>query len=176
MSHAEQEMPSVAASLPFWQRVLCRWADRVSVGRLTLEFEGYGEHVAIGRRPGPKATLCVRNAKPVLRILTGGTLGFAQAFIDGDLDSPDIGAVAELALANEAEFGKILSSSIIFETLARLRHRLRRNSKKGSRRNIAFHYDLGNAFYSQWLDRTMTYSSALYEAPGQSLAEAQEAK
>ncbi|KQW32127.1 cyclopropane-fatty-acyl-phospholipid synthase [Rhizobium sp. Root274] len=176
MSHAEQEMPSVMSSLPFWQRVLCRWADRVAAGRLTLQFEGYGEHVAVGRLPGPHAALCVRNAKPVFRILTGGTLGFAQAFIDGDLDSPDIGGVVEFALANEAELGKILSSSAIFEGIARLRHKLRRNSKKGSRRNIAFHYDLGNAFYSQWLDRTMTYSSALYETPGQSLAEAQEAK
>ncbi|KAE8235633.1 hypothetical protein A4X03_0g9708, partial [Tilletia caries] len=61
-------------------------------------------------------------------------------------------------------------------TLARLRHKLRRNSKKGSRRNIAYHYDLGNAFYSLWLDRTMTYSSALYSAPSMSLADAQEAK
>lgn len=176
MSHAEQEMSSVMSSLPFWQRVLCRWADRVAAGRLTLQFEGYGEHVAFGRLPGPHATLCIRNAKPVFRILTGGTLGFAQAYIDGDLDSPDIGDVLELALANEEAFGKILSSSVIFGSLARLRHKLRRNSKKGSRRNIAFHYDLGNAFYSQWLDRTMTYSSALYETPGQSLAEAQEAK
>ncbi len=169
-------MPSVMSSLPFWQRVLCRWADRVAVGRLTLQFEGYGEYVAGGRLPGPHATLCIRNAKPVFRILTGGTLGFAQAFMDGDLDSPDIGDVLELALANEEAFGKILSSSAIFGSLARLRHKLRRNSKKGSRRNIAFHYDLGNAFYSLWLDRTMTYSSALYETPGQSLAEAQEAK
>jgi cyclopropane-fatty-acyl-phospholipid synthase len=176
MSHAEREMPSVISSLPFWQRVLCRWADRVAAGRLTLQFEGYGEHAAVGRLAGPHATLCIRNAKPVLRLLTGGTLGFAQAFIDGDLDSPDIGAVLELALANEEAFGKILTSSILFEGLARLRHKLRRNSRKGSRRNIAFHYDLGNAFYKLWLDRTMTYSSALWETPGQSLAEAQEAK
>jgi cyclopropane-fatty-acyl-phospholipid synthase len=169
-------MSSVMSSLPFWQRVLCRWADRVAAGRLTLQFEGHGEYVAGGQLPGPHATLCIRNAKPVFRMLTGGTLGFAQAFIDGDLDSPDIGDVLELALVNEEAFGKILSSSALFAGLARLRHKLRRNSKKGSRRNIAFHYDLGNAFYSQWLDRTMTYSSALYETPGQSLAEAQEAK
>ncbi|WP_345900863.1 cyclopropane-fatty-acyl-phospholipid synthase family protein, partial [Martelella sp. UBA3392] len=57
-----------------------------------------------------------------------------------------------------------------------LRHKLRRNSKSGSRRNIAFHYDLGNAFYKLWLDETMTYSSALYEGRDRSLSEAQTAK
>ncbi|AOG10432.1 SAM-dependent methyltransferase [Agrobacterium sp. RAC06] len=176
MSHAEQEMHPVVSSLTFWQRMMCRWADRIAVGRLTLQFEGYGEHVAIGANPGPNAVLCVRNASPVFRLLTSGTLGFAQAYMDGDLDSPDIGAVLELALANEAQLGRVLSSSSIFMTLARLRHKLRRNSKKGSRRNIAYHYDLGNAFYGLWLDRTMTYSSALYSAPSMSLADAQEAK
>ena len=48
MSHAEQEMHPVVSSLTFWQRMMCRWADRIAVGRLTLQFEGYGEHVAIG--------------------------------------------------------------------------------------------------------------------------------
>ncbi|MFN3502875.1 MAG: SAM-dependent methyltransferase, partial [Allorhizobium sp.] len=96
----------------------CRWADRIAVGRLTLQFEGYGEHVAIGANPGPNAVLCVRNASPVFRILTNGTLGFAQAYMDGELDSPDIGAVLELALANEAQLGRVLASSSIFMTLA----------------------------------------------------------
>uniref|UniRef100_UPI001954E0F1 SAM-dependent methyltransferase n=1 Tax=Enterobacter hormaechei TaxID=158836 RepID=UPI001954E0F1 len=58
----------------------------------------------------------------------------------------------------------------------RVRHLLRANSKTGSRRNISFHYDLGNAFYERWLDPTMTYSSALYAHPDQTLDEAQETK
>ena len=176
MSHAEQEMHPVVSSLTFWQRIMCRWADRIAVGRLTLQFEGYGEHVAIGAKPGPNAVLCVRNASPVLRLLTGGTLGFAQSFMDGDLDSPDIGAVLELALSNEAQLGAVLASSSLFKALARLRHKLRRNSKKGSRRNIAYHYDLGNAFYGLWLDQTMTYSSALFRTGQESLEKAQEQK
>ena len=111
MSHAEQEMHPVVSPLTFWQRMMCRWADRIAVGRLTLQFEGYGEHVAIGATPGPNAVLCVRNASPVVRILTSGTLGFASSFINGDLDSPDIGAVLELALANEPQLGRVLASS-----------------------------------------------------------------
>ncbi|MFN3634760.1 MAG: SAM-dependent methyltransferase, partial [Rhizobium rhizophilum] len=61
MSHAEGEMQPIVSTLTFWQRMMCRWADRIAVGRLTLQFEGYGEHVAIGEKPGPNAVLCVRN-------------------------------------------------------------------------------------------------------------------
>lgn len=176
MSHAEREMPGLIHTRPCWQRMLCGWADRISAGRLTLRFENGVDHVSVGSVAGPAAVLCVRNAKSVFRILTGGTLGFAQSVMDGDLDSPDIGAVLELALANEHRLLNVLNPARIVGRIAHLRHRLRRNSRKGSRRNIAFHYDLGNAFYSLWLDRTMTYSSALYASSDLSLAEAQEEK
>lgn len=176
MSHAEREIAAAQLGRPLWQRVLCAWADRIAIGRLTLRFEGLADHDATGKQPGPHAILQVRSAKAMFRILTGGTLGFAQAYIDEELETPNLGDLLELAVMNEAHLGSVLKSSAIFGRLARLRHLLRRNSKKGSRRNIAFHYDLGNEFYRLWLDRTMTYSSALYTAPGMSLAEAQEAK
>ncbi|MBW8300451.1 MAG: cyclopropane-fatty-acyl-phospholipid synthase family protein [Hydrogenophaga sp.] len=176
MSHAEQETSTVAAARPIWQRMLCHWADRIVVGRLVLQFEGGGEHVVKGGALGPSAVLMVRRPRVLLRLMAGGTLGFARAYIDGDFDSPDIGAVLELAVANEKAFSGLMAPSALIGGIARLRHRLRRNSPKGSRRNISFHYDLGNDFYRLWLDRTMTYSSALFDAHTQSLAEAQEAK
>ncbi|MBW8283722.1 MAG: cyclopropane-fatty-acyl-phospholipid synthase family protein [Rhizobium sp.] len=176
MSHAEQGSSTFTASRSFWQKILCRFSDRIEKGRLVLQFDGGVEHVAIGALAGPKAVLNVRRPRALMRILSGGTLGFAKAFIEGDVDSPDIGAVLELAVANEDAFSGLMSPSALIGGIARLRHRLRRNSLKGSRRNISFHYDLGNAFYELWLDRTMTYSSALYERPAQGLAEAQEAK
>lgn len=176
MSHAEQESSTFTAVRPFWQKILCRFADRIEKGRLVLQFDGGVEHVAMGQAPGPKAVLNVRRPRALMRILTGGTLGFAKAFIEGDVDSPDIGAALELAVVNEDAFSRLMAPSSLIGGIARLRHRLRRNSVKGSRRNISFHYDLGNAFYALWLDRTMTYSSALYDRPAQSLADAQEAK
>lgn len=175
MSHAERDlqMPTLR---PLWQRIVCGWADRIAAGRLTLRFDGFPDHVVSGSLAGPQAVLHIHQARAVFRIMTGGTLGFAQAYMDEELDTPDLGALLELAVVNEAALHKVLQSSTLVGILARLRHLFRRNSKKGSRRNIAFHYDLGNDFYRLWLDRTMTYSSALYEAPGMSLAEAQEAK
>ncbi len=103
-------------------------------------------------------------------------MGFARAYMDGDWDSPDISSLLELAVANEKSWLSLSQPSRLTATIDYLRHRLRRNSKSGSRRNIAFHYDLGNRFYGAWLDETMTYSSALFTQPGQTLAEAQNAK
>ena len=176
MSHAEQSSSTVPVSRPVWQRLLCHWVDRIVAGRLVLQFENGAEHIAKGDAPGPSAVLAIRRPRMLYRLLAGGTLGFARAYIDGDIDSPDIGAVLELALVNEQAFAGLMAPSAIVGGLARIRHRMRRNSTKGSRKNIAFHYDLGNDFYKLWLDRTMTYSSALFDAHTQSLAEAQEAK
>ncbi len=177
MSHAEQDTPFMfAARKPIWQRIMCRWADSIEKGRISLQFPGGREHVAQGFSRGPSATLRLNNARAFIRLLTGGSLGFSRAYIDGDCETPDIGAVIDLGLSNEGAWRTMLSASPLIGKLAYLRHRLRRNSRSGSRRNIAFHYDLGNDFYRAWLDETMTYSSALYEYPGQSLAEAQTAK
>ena len=161
---------------PIWQRMICNWASRLTHGHLTLLFPGGEEHHVVGPEPGPSAVLKFNNARPVWRLLSSGTLGFSRSYMDGDWDSPDIAGFLELAIANEGNWEGLMSPSALLGKLALLRHKLRRNSKAGSRRNIAFHYDLGNDFYRQWLDTTMTYSSALYAHPSQPLAEAQAAK
>ncbi len=112
------------------------------------------------------------NARPVWRLLSWVRSAFSRSYMDGDWDSPDIAGFLELAIANEGNWEGLMSPSALLGKLALLRHKLRRNSKAGSRRNIAFHYDLGNDFYRQWLDTTMTYSSALYAHPSQPLPSA----
>ncbi|MCM2291803.1 cyclopropane-fatty-acyl-phospholipid synthase family protein [Allorhizobium sp. BGMRC 0089] len=177
MSHADQQSLSfIPSSAPFWQKILSRWADRITSGQLTLIFPGGQEHHAKGNKAGPSAILKLNNARPLRRLMAGGSLGFSRAYLEGDWDSPDITALLELAILNEVEWSRIMSPSSLIGRLALLRHRLRANSRAGSRRNIAFHYDLGNEFYQLWLDETMTYSSALFSEPGQSLAAAQTAK
>ncbi|MGV8936594.1 MAG: class I SAM-dependent methyltransferase [Allorhizobium sp.] len=177
MSHAEQGLSRFPSrSRPLWQKVMCRWADRIALGRLTLHFPDGNTHVADGKTDGPAVILRLHNSKPFYRLLTAGKLGFSQSYLDGDWDTPDLGALLGFALANEDRLSRVMGASTLLGKLAYLRHRLRRNSRRGSRRNIAFHYDLGNDFYRLWLDETMTYSSALYQKPDLSLAEAQHAK
>jgi cyclopropane-fatty-acyl-phospholipid synthase len=160
-----------------WLRLLVRIASRIRVGRLQLVLPGGGGLVFRGDEAEDlSATLIVNRPRLAQRLLAGGTTGFAEAFIDGDGDSPDLPALLKLAHANEASLAGALRGFAVVRWLDRLRHLARPNTRRGSRRNIADHYDLGNAFYRLWLDAGMTYSSGLFDRPDQSLDEAQDNK
>ncbi len=177
MSHAEDNsIPAGALRTPFWMRLLCRWADRIALGQLTLRFPDGTRHHVNGLLPGPTASLQVHSGGLVRKLATGGGLGLARSYIEGDWDTPDLGALLEFGHANQTAFAPVLEAPGLAKALAYLRHRFRSNTRGGSRRNIAFHYDLGNDFYRQWLDETMTYSAGLFSSADQSLAEAQRAK
>jgi cyclopropane-fatty-acyl-phospholipid synthase len=118
-------------------------------------------HIA-GREPGLRATVILKRWRAVRRLTLGGDVGFAESFIDGDWTSPDLVALVGLAARNMEAFNRAISGSKLLRVVERLRHLLRRNSRRGSRRNIVAHYDLGNSFYRLWLDGTMQYSSAIF--------------
>jgi cyclopropane-fatty-acyl-phospholipid synthase len=130
----------------------------------------------VGSKPGPTATIQISRWRALRRLVTKGDVGFAEGYIAGDWTTPDLVAVLEFALANDVEEALELKGFSPVRAIDWLIHRLRSNSKAGSRRNIPAHYDLGNDFYASWLDRGMTYSSAYYASPGQSLEDAQLAK
>lgn len=129
-----------------------------------------------GPNPGPDATLKVNDYNFMRRAFTSGAIGFAEGFMAGEWETPDLSAVLEAFSLNFDNLGALVSGNPLMRALYGLYHLLHRNSRSGSKKNIHAHYDLGNSFYSRWLDPTMTYSSALYERPGQSLREAQRAK
>jgi len=160
----------------YWCRALIAVARYIQCGRLTIVTPEGTSEVLSGPQPGPSATLILRHRRAARRILTGGDLGFAEAFMAGDCDSPDLSELVELAVVNEAALGQMLRGQYVFQLARRFWHRLRRNSRQGSKRNIAYHYDLGNEFYARWLDPTMTYSSAVYERPNDDLGRAQTRK
>lgn len=111
------------------------------------------------------------------QVLSHGDIGFAESYIRGEWNTPDLKAILELAIRNRTILEKVIYGSWYGSILYRIRHWLRDNSKTGSRKNIHAHYDLGNAFYTLWLDPTMSYSSAWFsEGEKQSLADAQRAK
>jgi len=121
-----------------------------------------------------RAMLIVHNERFYRRALFGGDIGMGEAFMDGDWSSPDLVAVVRLAVRN---LNQVESSNKLFSALSSMadsfRHRLRGNTLSGSRRNISYHYDLGNDFYRLFLDPTMAYSCACYRTPGDSLEQAQ---
>jgi cyclopropane-fatty-acyl-phospholipid synthase len=129
-----------------------------------------------GAGPGPDAELVLNNWRALRRMLFGGDLGLAEAYLDGDWDSPDIACLIELAALNAEVTEPHFEGSAVSRFLRRIAHARRANTRGGARRNIEAHYDLGNAFYRRWLDEGMTYSSALFASPEMSLEDAQRAK
>jgi cyclopropane-fatty-acyl-phospholipid synthase len=144
-------------------------------GRLLINTPAGACFVFEGARPGPQADLIIRRWRCLWRVLTRGDIGFAESYMAGEWDSPDLPRLLEFASRNGESLGPTLAMHLP-RPLLRFRHALNRNTKRGSRRNIAIHYDLGNAFYTQWLDLGMTYSSGLYSAPCFTLEQAQRAK
>ena len=144
-----------------------------SEGELTLRLPN-GEQLSFGQNNGqPAAAVEIHRWRALRRLMTGGTVGWSEAFISGDWDSPDVGQVVQWALNNEARLSELLSANWASRLLQRLNHFLNTNNRRGSRRNIAFHYDLGNNFYRRWLDPSMTYSAGLYRSGDESLEQAQ---
>ena len=143
-------------------------------GRLDLRLPDGGERL-FGHGQ-PTASLTVHDEKAFRRALEAGDIGFAEAYLDGQWDSPDVTALLTLLANNREIIGKALYGHWKTLLFARLRHWLNANNRAGSKRNIMAHYDLGNDFYARWLDSSMTYSSALFERPEMTLAEAQAAK
>ncbi len=172
---------------PGWIDRLCeslvlRALSPMSHGRLTLHLPDGSSRILGTGTTGPVAEMHIRDHHFFRQGVIGGDIGFGEAYQDGHWDSPDLVAVISWFCAN-ADSAPTFSGSNnrdLFTNIGRvanwLRHRLNRNTLSGSKVNIQAHYDLGNPFYSLWLDPTMTYSAALFEYPDQSLAEAQSAK
>ncbi len=124
----------------------------------------------------PDARIDVYDPRLFARMVREGDLGFAEAYIDGWWDSPDLQAVLDVALINNDTVGRGFPGAMMARTIERIRHWMNRNTKAGAARNICAHYDLGNKFYSRWLDESMTYSSALFRNSSETLEMAQMAK
>jgi cyclopropane-fatty-acyl-phospholipid synthase len=132
-------------------------------GSLTFVGRDGSEHRIEGAQPGPSGVIVLKSPNAARRTLAGTALGMAEAYMAGEWDTPDLDSVLAVGLANLKP--RLKSTPNAFAPLARAWHSLRDNSVGGSRRNIAYHYDLGNDFYRLWLDETMAYSSALYVDP-----------
>jgi cyclopropane-fatty-acyl-phospholipid synthase len=152
-----------------------RFLGALECGELIVETPDAQRFVIHGRRPGPQARAIVHSWRLLARLAFGWDIGFAEAYMAGEWSSPNLLHVLDLAARNQTVAGKL--NMVRSPRLGlRLRHALNRNTLRGSRRNIAAHYDLGNKFYAQWLDAAMTYSAGLFCSADQTLEEAQQAK
>ncbi len=147
--------------LPATARAVLRLLQSLRHGRLTLGLPD-GSRVNVGDGQGPHAVLEVHHWSVFGAALKSGDIGFAEGYIDGHWTTPDLSALLGLLLANRHALDDVIHGSWAGRLLYRIRHLLHRNTRSNSRKNIHAHYDLGNAFYTLWLDGTMNYSSALF--------------
>ena len=182
MSLQEVTMPAEATTVKrsksrtLRQHLMLRLMRQITRGRLSVEFPDGYQQAQNGTKAGSDAGLQLYRDRAITRLAFGGDIGLAESYIDGDWDSPDLVSLLRFGAENLDALENTLSAGGFQKAWNRVQHALRANTRKGSQRNIAFHYDMGNDFYGHWLDETMTYSSALFETPNQGFAEAQQAK
>jgi len=150
-------------------------ARQISAGRLDIALPDGRVFRAEGARPGPVARLDIHEPEVFARLVREGYLGFCEAYLDGDWSTPDLQAFMDL-LNEDDSIHHGYPGQNLAQLYERLRFWFKRNSRRQARRNISYHYDLGNEFYRLWLDETMTYSSALFAGGQNSLEQAQIAK
>ncbi len=150
-------------SLPFHIRKgvdMLRKAWQVGVLDVVLPS---GAHMPLqGKEAGPTGTLQVKDFNFMLRVMKAGDIGFCDGFREGEWDTPDLATLLEVLTLNSQKLGQLFTGNVVVRTVNKWLHALNKNTKEGSKRNIFAHYDLGNNFYDQWLDQSMTYSSALF--------------
>ncbi|HJP04961.1 MAG TPA: cyclopropane-fatty-acyl-phospholipid synthase family protein [Gammaproteobacteria bacterium] len=180
-----QVMGKVSAPLIFrsknLERILVAVIDRLHLGRLTVSFpSGYvrtsvGKAEVLDGQPF-RADWNLKSYRSIRRMFRNSDVGLAEAYMEGEWDSPELTNFLELMAINMDVLNSSIKDWRLVRMLNRLQHLLRSNTRRGSRKNIAYHYDLGNDFYGLWLDRGMTYSSGLFDEHHTDLSSAQENK
>lgn len=151
-------------------------ASQMAVGRLDFHLPDGRVFRAEGQRPGPVAELHIHHLDTFARLVREGDLGFCDSYLEEWWSTPDLQAFLDLLHAGNDEIYDGFPGMGLVRAYERLRHWMNSNTRKQARKNISYHYDLGNEFYGLWLDDTMTYSSALFETGQESLEAAQIAK
>lgn len=170
MNESETGQPILASArgqrnLPRWFGITLEVLHGIGIGSIDLGLPDGRVFRVAAPAPGPAARLDVIDTRLFSRVAREGELGFCEAYMDGWWTTPDLQALLDVLLSNRGWVRRAHPVANLLRSGERLLHWLHRNTPQQARRNIAHHYDLGNRFYGQWLDETMTYSSALFEDP-----------
>ncbi|MDD3761736.1 MAG: cyclopropane-fatty-acyl-phospholipid synthase [Nevskiales bacterium] len=160
------ELPAVLAPsgrIPLSLRGLLYMLGGLRVGSLDVILPGGHSRQFRGSEPGPHGVLEVRSKRLAGHVLRGGEVGFGEAYMAGCWDSPDLTRLLMVLYLNEPHLRGPYEKNILGRFIGWLGHQRRANTRSGSRENIEYHYDLGNAFYKLWLDDSMAYSSAMFD-------------
>ena len=159
--------------LPRYFKQAFATAQKLEFGRLDTKLDDGRIFRAEGRKPGPVAEFTVHNPDLFARLIREGDLGFCDAYLDGWWTTPDLQAFMDLVHSDNEDVYDGYPGMGLVRAYEKLRFWMQSNSKEQAKKNISYHYDLGNKFYGLWLDDTMTYSSAYFKTGQESLENAQ---
>ena len=163
-------------NLPRYFAQVFEMTKKMNSGRLDFELPDGRVFRANGKKPGPVSQIKIHNADVFSRLIREGDLGFCDAYLDGWWSTSDLQAFLDLVHADNDEMYDSFPGMGMVRAWEKFRFWLQSNSKSQAKKNISYHYDLGNDFYKLWLDDTMTYSSAIFETGQESTEKAQIAK
>ena len=159
-----------------FETVAERFLSKIGFGELIVTFPSGSTKSFKGTNGDEIADLKLHNYKFISKIIKRKSIGFAESYMDGDFSTSDLTKLLIISYKNEKYFLHNLKSNIFFNMYSKFKHFLNENTKKQSKKNIEYHYDLGNSFYDKWLDQSMTYSSAYFDKNNQNLYDAQISK
>ncbi len=160
-------------NLPRWFSSIFKMIQSPNAGSLIIQLPDNRKFIVESKKPGANAYIVVKNEHFFSRLVREGQNGFSESYMDGWWDTPDLQAVLDFfLLAGDDIYDDLIGTSVV-RLYERLNHWLKSNWKFQARKNISYHYDLGNQFYREWLDKTMTYSSALFKNKKEVLSSAQ---
>ena len=160
----------------FWEILLLKGIKKFSYGSIQIEFSnGYIENIK-AKKPGPKAMLKINKPNAAKEIIQGGSVAFAESYINKDISTDNLTNLIHYCAMNNDQAESTFNISILKKIIHKVFHYKNKNTKNQAKKNISFHYDLGNKFYEYWLDKTMTYSSAIFNNKSIELEAAQNNK
>ncbi len=155
------------------EKILSNFLSKIKYGTLEVQFPSGEKRIFTGIKDDLIATIDIHNYNFLSYIFKRGSVGYAEAYIRGFYSTPNLTNLLMLSHKNEKFFLENINSNIFYLTLSKIKHFLKDNSKSQSRKNIEYHYDLGNKFYEKWLDQSMTYSSGIFDRQNTNLSDAQ---
>jgi cyclopropane-fatty-acyl-phospholipid synthase len=156
-----------------FKKYLSKIGNEIKTGTLTVILP-CGDTLVFSGKEGLSSDLKLNSYRPILRTIIGGHLGFSESYLKGEWTSSNLESFLEIMVTNLPDSFNARSKSYIYYN--KIIHFFRENTKSRAKKNIMYHYDLGNDFYKIWLDKTMTYSSGLFKKDDESLSKAQENK
>ncbi|MEM7598056.1 MAG: cyclopropane-fatty-acyl-phospholipid synthase family protein [Pseudomonadota bacterium] len=163
-------------NLPLYFKTCFGIAKHIESGSIEVVLPDGRTFMATGAAPGPHAKIVVHDTDIFARMVREGYLGFCDAYLEGGWSTPDLQAFMDLVNDRNDDMYNGYPGQTIIQMIEKIRFWFKNNSKAQAKKNISYHYDLGNDFYSLWLDDTMTYSSGIFETGQESLEAAQRAK